>query len=82
MKFNISETDRFLLETKCNILKRKSKCPDGFSWVLKRKNESYIYVSLKCVTMDGEVFQRDIYLAHLLKMNERALRLYAESYFN
>lgn len=79
---NLSETDRFLLETKCNILKRNSKFPDGFSWSFRRKNESYIYVSLRCVTMDNEVFQKDIYLPHLLKMNERALKLYAESYFN
>ena len=79
---NLSETDRFLLETKCNILKRKSKCPDGFSWRLKRTNESHLYVALKCVTMDNELFQKDIYLPHLLKMNERALKLYAESYFN
>ena len=80
--YSISETDRFLLETKCAILKRNSKCSDGFSWALKRKNESYVYITLKCVTYDGEVYQKDIYLSNLLRMDEKALKRYAESYLN
>lgn len=76
----ITETDRFLLDTKCSILKRNSACSDGFSYCIKRKSENCIYITLKCVTFAGEVFQRDIYLANLLKMNTAALRRYAESY--
>lgn len=79
---SISETDRFLLETKCAILKRNSKCPDGFSWSLKRKNESYVYITLLCVTYDGEVYQKDIYLSNLLRMDEKALKRYAKSYLS
>jgi len=77
----LNETDRFLLETKCAILKRNSRCPDGFSYRINRKND-YIFITLKCVTADGEVFQKDIYLSNLLRMNEKSLKRYAQSYLN
>ena len=78
---NLSEIDRFLIETKCEILKRNCKNCAKFSHIIKIKNEC-VYITLMNVTYSGEIYQKDIYVPNLLKMNEQMLKRYAESYLN
>lgn len=78
---NLSEIDRFLIETKCEILKRYCSNCARFNHVIK-DNNGYVYITLMNITYSGEIFQKDIYVQNLLKMNEQMLRRYAESYLN
>lgn len=77
----IRPADAFKLEIKCGILKRFSKNCARFNRSVKSAN-GMVYVTLQNVTYSGEVFQKDIYLENLLKMDEKALKRYAESYLS
>ena len=78
---NLSEIDRFLIETKCEILKRNCLNCAKFNHIIK-DNNGYVYITLMNVTFSGEIYQKDIYVPNLLKMNEQILKRYAESYLN
>lgn len=77
----LNETDAFLMETKLNIMRENCRCPDGFDYALKADKHG-VYITLQCVTYDGEVYSKDIRLANLLKMNEKALVRYTEAYLS
>lgn len=76
----LSETDTVLLEKKLEVLERHCACPDGFNYVVRATSNGLVFITLQVVTYDGEVYQKDIYLSYLLKMDEIALARYARSY--